>query len=183
MLSVYNHEHPGIAECFLLMLAIPGNYQDNANNKENEVSMSRGIESANIYVGCSLTGAPEQFIENVERFKETLRRDYEVAEFVGLEAGTSADVYNWDINNCVENCDLFIGVCDIPSIGLGWELSKSTTLGKLVLAVAHVESKVTRLVLGAAEVEPNVDFRRYVDLSDDVPRYVAEKLAMPRITQ
>lgn len=138
--------------------------------------MAEGIESANIYVGCSLTGAPEEFVERIELLKDTLKKDYDVADFVGLVAGSSEDVYNWDIKRCVADCDLMVGVCDIPSIGLGWELSTATQLGKKVLAVAQEGSLVTRLVLGAAEVEPNVEFRRYKDMVLDVPRFVEERL-------
>ena len=111
------------------------------------------------------------------------KRGYEVYDFVGLEDGTAADVYNWDIGHCVAECDLLVGICDYPSIGLGWELSAAVEKHqKPTLAVAHEDTHITRVVPGAAEAEaPNYRFRRYKDLME-VPDYVAEMLeeARPR---
>lgn len=132
---------------------------------------------AKVYVGCSLTLAPEAFKLTVEDFKKALRREgYEVFDFVGLVDGTPADVYSWDIGHCVRDCDIFIAICDEPSIGLGWELGEAARLGKPVLAIVHADAKVTRLVIGAAEIEPNVRFERYQKLSDMLP-IVAELAA------
>lgn len=125
---------------------------------------------AKLYVGCSLTMAPEAFKAEVEAFKDALRAEgYEVFDFVGLVNGTPEDVYRWDIGHCVEDCDVLIGICDEPSIGLGWEMGEAVRLGKPVLAVAHLDSKVTRLVLGAADVEPNLRFERYENLNQILP--------------
>lgn len=127
-------------------------------------------EASRIYVGCALTQGLETFTTEVEAFKQRLQGEgYEVFNFVGLENGTAADVYEWDINHCVRDCDIFVGVCDYPSIGLGWELGEATRLGKSVLAIAHEDSKVTRLVLGAAAVEPNVRFEYYEQMTDMLP--------------
>lgn len=123
--------------------------------------------NTNIYVGCSLTQATEKFRDEVEDFKTVLKQaGHTVFDFIGLENGTDEDVYNWDIGHCVKDCDILVGVCDNPSIGLGWELADATRLGKKVLAIAHEKSQVTRLVLGAAAVEPNVHFMRYATLGD-----------------
>jgi len=138
--------------------------------------MTKSLESATLYVGCGLTNAPEDFKEGVELLKDTLKKDYDVFEFVGLTAGTPEDVYRWDIEHCVTDCDLFVGVCDYPSIGLGWELNESIKLDKPTLGVAHEKALVTRLVLGAAAVKPNFTFRRYNDLVADVPQYIEQQL-------
>jgi hypothetical protein len=123
-----------------------------------------------LYVGCCLTGASEAFTTSVEDFKDSLReRGYEVFDFVGLVNGTAADVYNWDIGHCVADCDAFIAICDLPSIGLGYELCEALRLKKRILAAAHTDARVTRLVLGAAEVEPGLGFVRYEQLSDLLP--------------
>ena len=127
-----------------------------------------------LYVGCSLSKAPQTFKDSVEALKEALRsQGYEVFDFVGLVKGTSKDVYEWDIGTCVATCDAFIAICDEPSIGLGYELCEATRLGKPVLAVAHKNAQVTRLVHGAAEVEPNVTFATYTDLVTDVPKLIS----------
>lgn len=131
-----------------------------------------------LYVGCSLTKASETFKEAVEQLKITLRAGgYEVFDFVGLVNGTPRDVYEWDIGHCVQNCDALIGICDEPSIGLGYELCEATRLGKPVLAVAHANSKITRLVHGAADVEHNFNFAIYQDLVRDVPLLLEKLLA------
>ena len=114
-----------------------------------------------LYVGCGLTGVSEEFRNSVEDFKQALRADFEVFDFVGLEQGTAADVYNWDIGHCVRTCDAFVGICDYPSFGLGWELAEATRLAKPTLAIAHESLRITRLILGAAAVEPQVEFRTY----------------------
>lgn len=133
---------------------------------------------ARIYVGCSLTLAPEAFKRQVEEFKLSLRRaGHEVFDFIGLVNGTPKDVYEWDIGHCIRDCDVFVAICDEPSIGLGWELSEAARLGKPILAVAHNDAKVTRLLLGAAEVEPNLEFVRYASLPEILPA-VEKKIAL-----
>ena len=128
-----------------------------------------------IYVGCSLTHAPEVFKTKVEDLKAVLRkRGYEVFDFVGLVAGTPCDVYEWDIQHCVGDSDGFIGICDEASIGLGWELGEAVRLSKPCLAVAHKDAKVTRLVLGAAEAQANLRFETYQDLVQDIPPLVGQ---------
>ena len=132
-----------------------------------------------LYVGCSLTHASEDFKQDVENTKNVLREeDWEVMEFLGLTAGTSADVYNQDILTNVANCDGFVGIVDEPSLGLGWELSAAVThYRKPSLAVAHVDSRITRLVLGAPAYNPNFRFRTYESMAEDVPDIVAEEFS------
>jgi len=133
-----------------------------------------------LYVGCGLTQAPEEFKNQVEELKNRLREDWEVMEFLGLVAGNEADVYQRDIVDNVGGCDVFLGVCDEPSIGLGYELRESIVLGKPTLGVAHVDSKVTRLILGAPTFNPNFNFRRYEDMVEDVPAIVVEEFEVVR---
>jgi hypothetical protein len=68
----------------------------------------------------------------------------------------------------VGDCDALIAICDHPSIGLGYEMNEAIRLKKPVLAIAQEDAGVTRLVLGAAEVEPNLRFERYASLADAV---------------
>lgn len=126
-----------------------------------------------IYVGCSLIHASDEFRQSVEDVKQKLRSiGHEVFDFVAMTQGEPKDVYQWDIHNCVKNCDLFVAICDLPSIGLGYELGFAVEkLGKLVLAVAHKEAKVSRLVLGIDH--PNFQFKTYDDMSE-IPNFVTE---------
>lgn len=139
--------------------------------------MTKLPEIKSLYVGCSLAVAPNEFKDSIVALKDTLREQLDVLEFKGQVAGTNADVYRWDIEHCVANCDMFVAVCDYPSIGLGWELNEAIRLGKPTLGVAHTEAVISRLVLGAADVKPNFAFRRYNDLLLDVPTFVLESLA------
>lgn len=128
------------------------------------------MEKLKIYFGCSLTYAPEDFKKQVENFKDKLRLEsgVEVMDFLGLVAGTSEDVYKCDIQNNVNSCDIMIGDCTYPSIGLGWELGTAVEKRKIpVLAIAHSDFKVTRLVLGAeCSLNPNYRFYFYHQIDE-----------------
>lgn len=127
-----------------------------------------------LYVGCALTHASEEFRQKVQELKERLRAVCHVHEFIGLVGGTSRDVYNHDINNCVRACHLFIAICDQASIGLGYELAVQVEDRKMpALAVAHEDSKVTRLVLGIDK--SNFEFQYYKDF-DDLYNIIIKKL-------
>jgi len=128
-----------------------------------------------LYVGCALTHASEEFKQEVQLLKERLKKVSHVLEFIGLVDGTAQDVYNHDINNCVRSCELFIAICDQASIGLGYELAVQVEDRKMpALAVAHENSKVSRLVLGINQ--PNFEFQRYKDF-DDLYNIIVAKLA------
>lgn len=120
-----------------------------------------------IYLGCALTHAPEQFGADVVSFKETLRNEWDVLEFVGLTNGTAQDVYRHD-TACVRGCDLFVALCDHPALGLGFELGLAVEIGKPVLAAAKEGVHVTRLVQGVDAT--GYEFVRYKTLSDLIPR-------------
>ena len=123
-----------------------------------------------IYVGCSLTHAPESYKKDIEILKDRLRErsDIEVFEFIGLTDGTPVDVYKHDIHTCVAECDLFVAECSYASLGLGWEIG--TAVEKLhipVLAVAHRDKKVSRLALGAdCKDNPHYTFAYYKDINE-----------------
>jgi len=102
---------------------------------------------------------------------------------LGLISGTSEDVYNYDIHRNVGLCDIFIGDCTYPSTGLGWELGTAVEKRKIpVLAIAHVSSKVTRLVKGAeCTKNPQYHFKTYERLEeiiDEVRKMVSSLFAL-----
>ncbi len=131
-------------------------------------------QQTKIYVGCSLTHAPAEFITSVEELKKRLSRTYEVFDFVGLTNGTARQVYQWDIHRCLATCDLFVAICDHASIGLGYELGAALeAFGKPVLAVAHKSTNTSRLVQGIDK--PHFSFKRYENLSD-IDELIQQKL-------
>lgn len=123
-----------------------------------------------IYVGCSLTHAPDEFKHGVDAIKNELRKDFEVMDFLGLVAGTAEDVYQWDIHNCVQKCDFFVAITDHPSLGLGYEMATAVEkLQKPTLALAQTQSKIGRIILGIEQ--PHYRFARY-DTLEDIPALV-----------
>ena len=118
-----------------------------------------------LYVGCALTHASEEFRQEVESVKEALRKDSEVMDFLGLVDGTAGDVYEWDINNCVKNCNIFVAIVDYPSLGLGYEMATAIEKPhKPTLALAQTDSKVGRIIWGINQ--PHYRFSRYASLSE-----------------
>ena len=111
-----------------------------------------------IYVGCSLTHAPQEFKNSIELFKTNLRKKYEVLEFLGLVKGTDREVFLWD-TKCVKDSDLFIADCTYPSLGLGYEIGVALENKKPTIAIAHKDTKISRLILGVTN--PNYLFQRY----------------------
>lgn len=142
--------------------------------KTRNFLISIGLKKLKIYVGCSLTHAPYEFRKAVENLKQALRMKYEVLEFLGLVNGTPKDVYEWDLKECVAECDFFLAICDHPSLGLGYELATAIEkLHKPVLGVAHRDAHVTRLILGITQT--NFIFRRYFEL-EEVANFVDEEI-------
>ena len=72
-------------------------------------------------------------------------------------------------------CDLFVAICDHPSIGLGYELGTAIEqFAKPVLALAHQDAHITRLVLGIDA--PSFSFQRYNSLTE-VPYLIRTKIS------
>lgn len=116
-----------------------------------------------IYLAHSLTQAPEEFKAEMQSFREQLKTQYEVLEFLGLVAGTAEDVFMHDVQ-CVTDCDLLLAEVSYPAIGLGFEIATALQLNKKVLSIARTEAKVSRLVLGIQS--KNYQFHRYNNLAE-----------------
>lgn len=140
-----------------------------------------------LYIGCALTWAmpgpePEEFTtfrtevrELIQHLKKT--GTYDILEFVGLSGGRSPaecrNVYQYDVHQCVGQCDVFLAICDWPSLGLGYELSTAVEKrGIPTLAVARRDVNVTRLVLGIDH--PEYRFRSYDVLKRDIPLFLTD---------
>ena len=140
------------------------------------VQIESSEEKRKLYVGCGLTHASQKFKDGVETLKGRLADEWEVMQFLGTTAGTEIDVYERDIVENVGGCDVFLGIMDEPSWGLGWESREAVMLGKPALPVADAASRITRLALGAPNFV-DIAFRRYENLVQDVPGIVREEFA------
>ncbi len=110
-----------------------------------------------LYIGCALTNLPEdkkaEFLQLIESIKKELKKDFEILEFWSAthewSVGTPQDIYKYDIRDCVMKTDCMLSICDYPSLGLGYEIATAVEkMGIPVLAVAHKDSTVTRLIRG-----------------------------------
>lgn len=124
-----------------------------------------------LYVGCALNGAPSEFIDAVAALKDTLRTDYDVLDFVGLGTdATPQHIFDFDRKQ-VTDCDVFLAICDEVSTGLGVELGIATELKKPTLAVTHVDTHISAMVVG--NTERTYSFKHYTKLSD-IPALLAD---------
>lgn len=105
----------------------------------------------------------------ISKIKKKLNKSFEVVEFLyngkNLRV-TPHEVYKHDIKNCVMQADCMLAICDFASLGLGYEIA--TTIEKRglpVLAVAHKDSVVSRLIRGIDH--KNFQFH-YYDSVDDI---------------
>ncbi|MBI3888248.1 hypothetical protein HY311_00435 [Candidatus Nomurabacteria bacterium] len=106
-----------------------------------------------LYVGCALTVVPAEkkdfFWGMIKDIKKELSKSFEILEFKGLGDHTPQEVYDFDIRECVMKADFMLAICDYPSLGLGYEIATSVEkLGIPVLAVAHKDSVVAKLIRG-----------------------------------
>lgn len=129
----------------------------------------------NVYVACSLTHASMEFRQKVEDFKQELRSLCNVLCFLGIDGYPPHEIYVFDIHKCVGSSDLVVAICDLPSIGLGYEMGTQIEGRKMpCLAIAHEDSLVSDLIKDIRQ--PGVEFRRYGDLLADGIELVADKL-------
>jgi hypothetical protein len=109
-----------------------------------------------LYIGCALTVIPlekrEPFLKLIAEIKKELGKSFEILEFLGLVGPSTLppqEVYVHDIKNSVMKADCMLAICDYPSLGLGYEIATAVEKqGIPVLAIAHKDSTVTRLIRG-----------------------------------
>jgi len=126
-----------------------------------------------LYIACALTNLPadkkEEFLQMIFDIKKELSKSFEILEFLGINDASKAsplEVYNFDIKNCVMKADCMLAICDYPSLGTGYEIGVAVEkLSIPVLAVAHRDSIVTRLIRGVDH--PNFHFM-YYDSVDEI---------------
>jgi hypothetical protein len=124
-----------------------------------------------IYVGCKLTGASKSFVGNVDKLKCELRKlGFTVLDFIGTTEGSTGDIWDCDINQCVRKCDLMIAICDYASTGLGIEMGVQIGERKMpVLICSHECSGISRLITDIPVSEVGHHLMRYRSMVKDVP--------------
>lgn len=125
--------------------------------KNNNIKMKK------IYVWCALTHASENFKSSISQFKNILKNNYEILDFIWLEKWTAKDVFERD-THCVKSCDLLIADCSYPSIWLWIEIWFALHNKKPILAIAHKDCRVTRQVLWIQHFD--FEFIQYENLLD-----------------
>lgn len=127
-----------------------------------------------LYIGCALTNLTpenrEKLLKDLSNLKSKLKEHFEVLEFLWVlsdpSKATPEDVYRVDIKECVSKADCMLALCDYPSLGLGYEIATAVEArGIPVLAVAHTDSIVTKLIRGIDH--ENFTFE-YYDSFDEV---------------
>lgn len=102
-----------------------------------------------IYVGHALTHASRRFLDEMERLKQLLAAEgFEMLSFAWRDGKPLAgvdDVYQYDLDH-VEECDVFVAVSTVPSIGLGMELERAFAIRRTTLVFVERGMSLTRIV-------------------------------------
>jgi hypothetical protein len=138
-----------------------------------------------LYIGCALNHVPkdkQDFLLMIPEIKEKLKKDFDILEFRSsvhdfinnTHSFSAKEIYEFDIQDSVMNADVMLAICDYPSLGLGYEMATAIEKrGIPVLAMAHKDSLVSRLILGINH--PNFQFIRY-DSVDEIITKTKEAL-------
>ena len=131
-------------------------------------------EEVRIYIGCPLSGTTAEYRESIEKFKKRLELHFSVLHFAGLNNGSPEEIVKYDLQQ-IRDCDLFVGICDQTSLGLGIEIGTANSLGKPTLLVAKDEN-VSAMIRGNYVENLACDFRVYKNF-DHLLELIEEKVA------
>ncbi|OHA16983.1 MAG: hypothetical protein A3G52_03675 [Candidatus Taylorbacteria bacterium RIFCSPLOWO2_12_FULL_43_20] len=126
-----------------------------------------------IYVGAAYTYANYEFRLKVEKFKDRLRKKFEIMDFNWLTDKVPADSYELSVKY-LNDCDLFIAICDYPSLGLGYEMGCAVKMNKKVLALAHKNSTVSMLILKINKKHKNFILKRYSNSLTELTSFIVD---------
>ena len=137
-----------------------------------------------LYLACALTNAPTEFRQMIFCLRDLLRdAGFEILEF-GWRDGPRQDVniYQFDLEERVDKVDVFVAICDYPSIGLGMELERF--LGRLcydesliVLAFARrgmIISKIVPDALAYHDLPPAIPYETPEDIAREITAYLTK---------
>lgn len=100
-----------------------------------------------VYVAAALSHAPGSFRDDIIAFRDRLRPYVEVLDFLGLEAPSAQEAFEWDIK-CVRDCDVLVADVSYPSIGAGVEFGVAYSLRKPIITLAAADAAASRFVFG-----------------------------------
>jgi hypothetical protein len=127
-----------------------------------------------LYIGCALTNITDAerdiLLKNISGLKNKLKDHFEIMEFLWVRSdpatATPEEVYRVDIKECVMEADCMLAICDYASLGLGYEMGTAVEKCEIpLLAVAHKDSKVSKLIRGHNRKDVNF---YYYDSFDEI---------------
>ena len=101
-----------------------------------------------IYLGCSLTGAPESFKSEVKDLIGLLEKSYTILPFFSFTnkiAKNNREVFEFDMNQ-IKEADFMIAICSYPSTGMGYEIREALSQGKKVFAFAKDTDNISKFI-------------------------------------
>jgi nucleoside 2-deoxyribosyltransferase len=116
-----------------------------------------------IYLAHSLTQASDEFKNDMQKLKGILKSQYEIIEFLGLNAGNAEDVYEYD-TGCIKKCDWLVAEISHASLGVGFEIATALNNNKKVFAFAKPDIKISRMILGITD--KNFVFSTYSNIQE-----------------
>lgn len=99
------------------------------------------------YIGCSLTHSTEEFKKEISDFKDRLRKNIIVLDFLGLKASSAQIAFESDIK-FVRKADLIISDFTNNSIGAGIEWGVAFQMDKPIITIAQKNAVVSRFPFG-----------------------------------
>ena len=124
-----------------------------------------------IYFAGSIRGGREhigfykEIIRYLQKYGDVLTEHigHEGISPAGEESMTDADIYSRDLE-WLSSCDMIVADVTVPSLGVGFEISRAIALGKKVLCLYNLKAdkKLSAMIAGCPEVE----VREYQTIKD-----------------
>ena len=121
-----------------------------------QVILASIMTKKKLYVGCALSKATKEFRDKVFHLRDDLLSEYfEVLKFAwdrktDKSMFSEVNVYEADLA-CVDGADIFVAICDEPSIGLGVEIERAIQKKKKIFAFHHKDLTIGKIVDAALQ--------------------------------
>ena len=132
------------------------------------------MKKLKIYIGCSLTQATSEFREQIFNLGDKLNQDFEVLKFLSwrTEPGvksveTKLNIYEFDMSR-IEDCDIFVPIIDLPSVGLGMEFAKAFELKKKIRAFCKKGVRYSAIISTGLETNQQPAIQEYENIDEIV---------------